>query len=182
MKATHYLVVAFPKLDNEAQIQRLRDGCATWEYSLRPYIPLVSPVVPATLDELQGFAEHIGRIRRNLHPFALTFYRAVERATSLLFVVERGRDNVLSLHREVYGGEPLVIQGTGEYDPDLRLGRISDPTRRRQALTDLNQLGKTVGIIDALALLRSGPDDALHLALTLPFGVGRVDYHERFPA
>jgi hypothetical protein len=182
VKAAHYSVVAFPKLDNEALIQRLRDGYPSWDYALRPYIPLVSPVVPATLDELQGFTECIGRIRRGVHAFAITLYHAVERGDGLMLAVAQGRDELKSLHNEIHGGEPLAIAETGEYTPDLWLGRIPDSAERARALAEVNGLGKTVGVVDSLTMLRYLTDGEPALVLTMPFGVGRVDYHDRFPA
>ena len=182
MKAAYYSVVAFPKLDNEAQIQRLRESFDTWSYQMRPFVPLVEPFVPMTMDELQHVTDHVGLVRRRLHAFAVASFRCVERGDVLLLPIEQGRDKVVELHNTIHGGEALTIAGTGEYEPALWLGRVTDAAQRATALVEANRIGRTLGVIDSLALTRTTPDGETKLVLVMPFGIGRVDLYDRFPA
>jgi hypothetical protein len=181
VKAAQFSVVAFPKLDNEAQLQRLREKFDSWRYHLRPFIPVVLPFVPINLDEIQSATEHVGRVRRAEHSFAVIFHRCVERGENLLLEMDQGADRMRQLHRAVHGGQPLVLDGLPDYQPDLVLGRVADARQRRLALAEVNRLGKTIGVVDSLALLRTDPNEDTKLVLVLPFGIGRVDYYDRFP-
>jgi hypothetical protein len=181
VRAAQFSVVAFPKLDNEAQVQRLREKFDSWRYHVRPYVPMVLPFVPINLDEIQAVTEHLSRVRRNLHSFAMTFRRCIERGDSLLLEVEQGREQLLELHRAVHGGQPLLLDGIPESQPNLVLGRVTDARQRRTAMGEVNGIGRTLGVVDSLALLRTDPSDETRLVLVLPFGIGRVDYYDRFP-
>lgn len=182
VKAAHYSVVAFPKLDNEAQLQRLRESFETWSYELRPFVPLVQPFVPLTMDELQHVTDHVGRVRRRLHAFAIASFRCVERGDVLLLPIEQGRDKVVELHNTIHGGEPLTIAGTARYDPALWLGRVADADQRARAVVETSRIGRTLGVVDSLALTRTTPGGETRLLLVMPFGIGRVDLYDRFPA
>lgn len=182
MKAAIYSVVAFPKLDNEAQIQRLRERFNSWSYQVRPFVPLVEPFVPMTMDELQHVTDHVGRVRRRLHAFAVASFRCAERGDVLVLPIEQGRDRVLELHSTIHGGEPLTIAGTGEYEPALWLGRVTDAAQRASAVAETNRIGRTLGVVDSLALTRTTGDGETKLVLVMPFGIGRVDLYDRFPA
>ena len=182
MKAAYYSVVAFPKLDNEAQIQRLRESLDTWSYQMRPFVPLVEPFVPMTMDELQHVTDHVGLVRRRLHAFAVASFKCVERGDVLLLPIEQGKDDVVELHNTIHGGEALTIAGTGEYEPALWLGRVTDAAQRATALAEASRIGRTLGVIDSLALTRTTPDGETKLVLVMPFGIGRVDLYDRFPA
>jgi hypothetical protein len=181
VKAAQYCVVAFPKLDSEAQVQDLREQFPAWHYRVRPYVPVVLPFTPVTLDEMQNISEHVGRVRRNLHPLAISFARCIERGDSLFFVIEDGRDELVQLHREMVGSEPLsLLAETPAYEPQLWLGRVTDARQRVYALAEANRLGRSLGIVDAITLLRIEPDEEHRLVANFPFGIGRVDYYDRF--
>ena len=68
------------------------------------------------------------------------------------------------------------------YEPRLVVGSVSDPEERARALAEANRIGRTLGIIDAVALVRINPDGGLKLVANYPFGIGRVDYFDRFRA
>ena len=181
MKAAQYCVVAFPKLDSEAQIQDLREQFPTWYYRVRPYVPVVLPFTPATLDEIQNVSEHVGRVRRNLHPLAISFSHCIERGDSLFFEVEEGRDDLIQLHAAMTGSEPLsLLSDAPVYEPQVWLGRVTDARQRAYATAEANRIGRSLGIIDAVTLLRIEPDEENRLVATFPFGIGRVDYYDRF--
>jgi 2'-5' RNA ligase superfamily len=180
VKATQYCVVAFPKLDNEAQFQRLREKFDPWPYRVRPYIPVVLPFTPADLDEIQNVSDHVSTARRTLHPLAITLHECVERGEYLCFSIEQGRDHVVELHRRILGSEPLpLLHDTTTYEPLLWLCQVSDPARRTVALAEANGVGRSLGIIDALSIIRLGPSEDLKIVAVFPFGIGRVDFYER---
>jgi hypothetical protein len=182
VKAAQYSVVAFPKLDNEAQLQRVRERFGSWSYDLRPYVSIVLPFTPLNIDELQRVTDHIGSVRRRVHPFAVSFHECSAVGDALLLWVMEGREQLAALRTAVHGSEPLTLQGTGEYEPALWLGRVRDVAELAAATADTNRIGRTIGVVDSLSLIRGTSDDATRLVLTMPFGVGRVDYHDRFPA
>lgn len=182
MKATQYCVVAVPELDNEAQIQRLREQFDHGRVQVGPHIVVVEPFTPVTLDEIQSVADHVGQARRSLHPFAVSFHQCVERGDALFFQLDQGREEIVSLRSSIIGGEPLALPfDVPAHEPMLWLARIADPRRRAHALAEANHIGRSLGIIDALHLARLDADD-LRLVSRFPFGVGRVDSHERYPA
>jgi len=181
VKAAQYCVVAFPKLDSEAQIQDLREQFPTWYYRVRPYVPVVLPFTPVTLDEIQNVSEHVGRIRRNLHSLAISFSRCIERGESLFFEIEDGRVELLQLHVAMTGAEPQqsLLSEAPIYEPQIWLGRVTDARQRAYARDEANRIGRSLGIIDAVILLRIEPDEEHRLVATFPFGIGRVDYYDR---
>lgn len=180
MKAAQYCVVAFPKLDSETQIQDLREQFPTWYYRVRPYVPVVLPFTPATLDEIQNVSEHVGRVRRSLHPLAISFAHCIERGDSLFFQIEEGRDELIELHRAMVGAEPLsLLSGAPDYEPQVWLGRVADARQRTYAMAEANRIGRSLGVIDAISILRIEPDEEHRLVATFPFGIGRVDYYDR---
>ena len=183
MKAAQYCVVAFPKLDSETQIQDMREQFSTWYYRVRPYIPVVLPFTPATLDEIQNVSEHVGRVRRSLHPLAISFTRCVERGESLFFELDQGREEFIQLHNAMIGAEPLSLLGDRPvYEPQVWLGRVTDSRQRAYAIAEANRMGRTLGVVDAVTLLRIEPDEEHKLVATFPFGIGRVDFYDRFTA
>jgi hypothetical protein len=183
VKAAQYCVVAFPKLDSETQIQDLREQFPTWYFRVRPYIPVVLPFTPATLDEIQNVSEHVGRVRRNLHPLAISFTRCVERGESLFFELEQGREELIQLHCAMVGAEPLsLLTDTPVYEPQVWLGRVTDARQRAYAIAEANRMGRSLGVVDATTLLRIEPDEEHKLVATFPFGIGRVDFYDRFTA
>jgi hypothetical protein len=183
VKAAQYCVVAFPKLDSETQIQDLREQFPTWYYRVRPYIPVVLPFTPATLDEIQNVSEHVGRVRRSLHPLAISFTRCVERGESLFFELDHGREEFIQLHGAMTGAESLSLLSDGPvYEPQVWLGRVTDARQRAYAIAEANRMGRSLGVVDAITLLRIEPDEEHKLVATFPFGIGRVDFYDRFTA
>jgi hypothetical protein len=107
----------------------------------------------------------------------------VERGDALFFELEQGRDELVELHRVLLGAEPLsLLQGTPVYEPLIWLGRVPEPRQRAYAIADANRIGRSLGVIDSLAMLRIEPDEEHRLIATFPFGIGRVDFYDRFPA
>jgi hypothetical protein len=183
VKAAQYSVVAFPKLDSDAQIQELRDQFSSWYYRMRPYIPIVLPFTPATLDEIQSVSDHVARVRRTLHPVAISFDHCVERGDALFFELEEGREAMLELHKAILGAEPLsLLRESPAWEPLLWLGHVPEARSRSYAIHEANRMGRSVGIVDAVSLLRIEHDGEHKLSATYPFGIGRVDFVGPFPA
>jgi hypothetical protein len=180
VKAAQYCVVAFPKLDNEAQFQRLREKFDPLPYRVRPYIPVVLPFTPANLDEIQSVSDHVSTARRCLHPLAITFQHCVSRGEYLCYDIDEGRDGAIAIHERVVGGDPLpLLEDTVSYEPLVWVCRVPDPVQRAAALVEAGGIGRTLGIVDALSIIRINPDEELKLVAVFPFGIGRVDYYER---
>jgi len=181
MKAAQYAVAVLPKLDTEAELMRLRDRFGGRPVNIPPYVQLSGVFTPSGLSEAVSVNEFISQARRKLHAIAASFQSCVEQADFLLLAVEQGAEELGGLQRSVVGPEPTSFL-SGENLPrlDLVLGRFSDPMARAQMATEVTRIGRILGVIDALVLLRVGPDDDWHLTAQYPFGIGRVDYFERF--
>jgi hypothetical protein len=182
VKATQYGVVAFPKLDTEALMQRFRErfdpGCG----QASPHVAVVQPFTPVNLDEIQDVADHVGRARRSLHAFTIMFHRCREQGDSLLFDLDRGREEFAGLRKSIAGEEPEpMLPDASGFDPRLWVGRIPDSRRRGDALAEANRIGRSLGVVDALHLVRVDGVE-MKLVSRYPFGVGRVDLYERYPA
>ena len=182
VKAAQYCVTAFPKLDNEAQLQRLRERFDPAPYRVKPHIPVVLPFTPANLDEIQNVIDHVSTARRTLRPLAVSFHKCIERGEHLCFTLDEGQEGLAELHTRVAGVQPLpLLRDTPAYEPLVWLCRVPDQDRRAQALAEANRIGKSLGVVDALSVIRIEPDGDLSLMSVYPFGVGRVDYYDRFP-
>lgn len=180
MKVLQYSFVVLPKLDNEEEIQRLRERYDPWFYQIRPYIPIVSPFAPATLEEMQNVSDYISRARRKLHPIAVSFHQWMASGGRLFFVIEKGRKELLDLRRNLQGCDTFSLVEDIESEPRLVVGRVPDSERRSQALIEANRIGRTLGIVDSFYLIGIEPSDELKLFASYPFGIGRVDYYDRF--
>jgi hypothetical protein len=179
MNALRYSVVILPRLDNEEELQRLREQFDPMFYQLAPYIPMVMPFTPATLEELQAASDFISQARRKLHPWAVDFRTCIESEDRLLLAPESGGDELVRLHEELHGCQTMALIDEPPYAPLLVVARIPDPERRRQAKSDVERLVRTLGVVDSLSLIGTMPDGATRLAAHYPFGIGRVDYYER---
>jgi hypothetical protein len=179
VKVLAYSLVVLPKLDNEEEIQSLREKYDPWFYQVRPYITIVPPFTPATLDELEAVAGFLSEARRRQPPVAVSFYRCVEVDDRLICPVGDGREGLVALHRHLLGAAPVsLLTGEREFEPALVIGRVPDPDRRLEALHEANRLGRTLGLIDAVSLIGIEPSGRLRLIASYPFGIGRVDYYD----
>jgi hypothetical protein len=80
-----------------------------------------------------------------------------------------------------WSAQPLsLLDGAPEYEPQVWLGRVTDARQRTYALAEANRIGRSLGVVDAISLLRIEPDEKHELVATFQFGVGRVDYYDRF--
>jgi len=180
VKASQYRVVAFPKLDNEALLQRLREEFDPRPYRVRPHIPVILPFTPVNLDEIQSISDHVSTARRSLHPLAICLHECVERGEHLYCLLDDGRDALVDLHNRIVGGETLpLLRDAPPYEPLLWLSHVPDAAQRTLALAEANRIGRSLGLVDALSIIRIEADEALKLVAVFPFGIGRVDYYER---
>jgi len=177
-----YSVVALPKLDNQDQFQELRERYDPLFYQIRPHIALVPPFTPATLGELESVGEYISQARRHMHPVAISFHEYLEEEDRILCPVDKGKEELQQLHRNLHGSEVLSLVDREGYEPRLVVSRIPEPARRKLAIAEIRRLGRTLGIIDALSLIGIEQGGDLKLVASYPFGVGRVDYFDEFLA
>lgn len=174
-----YCVVALPKLDNQEDIQRLREAYDPWFYQIQPYIIVVPAFTPSTLDDLEAVSTFLSQARRHQPPIAVKFFRCVERGERLVCPIEAGRDDLFALHRNLVGNPPSrLLTGEEDFDPAVVIGRVGDPDRRIEALQEANRIGRTVGLIDAVSLIAIEQSGQLRLVAGYPFGIGRVDYFD----
>lgn len=181
MKPAQYLVVVLPKLDAEAELLRLRDRYGGKPDAIAPYVPLSGVFTPSGLSEAASVNEYVSQARRRLHPIAVSFNSCFEQGDRLLLKLEQGADDLAALQRGIVGPEPTSFVASGKPPHlDLVLGQFADTQARAQVAAEVNRMGRILGVIDALVLLRIGPEDDWHLTAQFPFGIGRVDYYERF--
>jgi hypothetical protein len=176
-----YSVVAFPKLDNEAELRRLRDRFPSWSSAAEPHIPIVLPFTPLDLDEIQHVADYVSNARRRLHPLAVTLHKSVVIGERLYYKVESGWGELVNLHAQIVGSEPMPLLQSGTYEPRLTLGRITSDSERAAAAEAVDRLLRTLGVVDALTIVTVGPHDAIDRVAGYPFGIGRVDFFRPFP-
>lgn len=182
MSALRYSVVAMPKLDNDEEIRRIREAYDPWYHQMSPYIPMVPPFTPATLEEMENLNDYISLARRKMHPIAVSFHECIEVDDRLVLLLDGGRKELLELQKNLvcFGTTPLVTGA--EYQPRLVVGRVPDPAKRGQALHEVGRLGRTLGVVDSVALIEFEPTGEPRLVANYPFGIGRVDYFDRFRA
>lgn len=166
-----------PKLDNQEQLLALREKYDPLFYQVRPHIPLLEPFTPATLGELENVGAFISQVRRRIAPVAVDFHRYVEAGDRLVCPVDRGRDELVELHRTLHGCEVLSLLNSG-FEPQLVVARIPDPTRRAEARQEAGKLGRSLGLVDALVLVVIEAGGDLRMLASYPFGIGRVDYYD----
>jgi hypothetical protein len=180
MKASEYGVVAFPKIDTEVELQRLRDRLEAGLAQAQPHIPLVAPLTPANLDELLSATEYISKVRRSLKPIAAGFRNCIERGESIVFACMEAADQLAVLHQSLIGSQPTsYLKDAGAFEPRLVVARIPDPPSRGQFMLEANRLGRIVALVDALTLVRLSAGGDSRPVARFPFGIGRVDYYEK---
>lgn len=179
MKSVQFSVVAFPKLEREVDFLHLRERFAPQVAQLEPHIQIVLPWVPAELGELTAVIESISQTRRNLHPLAIAVEKWQESGEFLISEICQGQDELISLRKKIVGAEtPVLITTDTGTAPYLTLFRITEKKEREQAMIEANRIGRTLGVVDALTLIRTLPDGMWQRVAKFPFGIGRVDFYE----
>lgn len=179
VKLLEYCIVVQPKLDNQEEIQLLREKYDPWFYQVQPYITIVPGFTPATLDQLESVTSYLSQTRRHQPPIAVKCYKCIERDDRLVFPVEEGREGLLALHEALLGAAPAsLLADEAPFDPGLVIGRVPDPDQRIEALHEANRLGRTIGLIDAFSLIAVEQSGQFRLVAGYPFGIGRVDYFD----
>jgi len=176
MRALQFSVVVLPKLDSEEKIGQIREKYDPWYYQISPYIPVVAPFTPTTLDDIENVSGHISLARRDFHPVAVSFRECLEVDDRLVFLMDRGREELVGLQRSLAGTGSVTFPGEAEYEPRLVIGRVPDPHRRSQALADARRVGRILGVVDSVSLLEIESEGEMRLTANYPFGIGRVDY------
>ena len=180
MSPVRFSVVILPKLDNEPELQLLRERYDPRFYQIRPHITLVQPFTPATLDEIQNVSDHVSRVRRKLHPVRVVFRGCQEAGDRLFLTPSEGRETLVDIHREITGSDQTLLIPDAGFDPWLLAARVPDATQRSQARVEIDRLLRTIGIVDALALVEVDLSGELRLVANYPFGIARVDHYGRF--
>ena len=180
MSALRYSIIVLPKLDSEKDIRRIREQHDPWHCQISPYIPMVVPFTPATFDEMETVSDYISLARREFHPFAVGFHKCFAADDRVLFPVEEGRGELVALQRSLAGpGTAAEVSGV-EYEPRLVVGRVPNPEARARVLDEMNRFGRMLGVVDSVALLALEPAGEMKLVAVYPFGIGRVDFFDRF--
>ena len=172
-----FSVVVLPKLDNEEEVQLIRERYDPWCYRIRPHITLIPPFTPATLDEIENVSAHLSTVRRARHPHAVTFFKCEAVGDRVVLVPEQGRDELLSLYRELQGPVTGTLVPDAEFEPRLLVGRMPDAGQRAAAVKELNGLRRTLGVVDSVFLIDVESSGELRLVASYPFGIGRVDWY-----
>ena len=174
-----YRIVVLPKLDNQDELQLLRERHDPWFYQLQPYITIIPSLNPATLDQLEEITAYLSRVRRNQPPVVVRAYNCVERDDRLVCPIQQGREELIALHNRLSGAVPgSLLPDEDLFEPALVVARVPDPEQRLEALHEVNLLGRTIGLIDALSLVALEEAGRFRLVAGYPFGIGRVDYFD----
>jgi hypothetical protein len=146
-----------------------------------PYIPVILPFTPLDLEEIQHVADFVSNSRRRLRPLAVTFHHCTVIGDRLYYKLERGWDELVGLHAQILGSEPMPLLQHGTYEPRLALGRVVDETERADAADAVDRLLRTLGLVDTLTIVTVGPDESVDRVAGYPFGIARVDFFRPFP-
>jgi hypothetical protein len=182
MSALRYSVVVLPKLDSEEEIRRLREEYDPWYNQISPYVTIVAQFTPATLDEIENLNDYISLARRSYHPLAVGFHECVEVDDRLLFVINKGKEELSALQHNLVGARPVPIMSDAAFEPRLVVARVPDPERRGKMKQELSKLIHTIGLVDSLSLIDVAAGNELKLVANYPFGIGRIDFFEKLRA
>lgn len=179
VRSANFIVVAIPKLEREIDLLQLRERYAPSTRQLEPHIRITSPWVPAELGEIMAVIEFISRIRRGIHPLAISAENWQEIGELILAPVINGAAELLKIRQTLIGSEPLpLINPESESAPSLILLRVPDRQQRALAVAEANRIGRTLGVIDSLTLVQIFSDGAWQRLARFPFGIGRVDFYD----
>ncbi|MCX7732699.1 MAG: hypothetical protein N2248_06010 [candidate division WOR-3 bacterium] len=180
MNSGNFVVIATPKLDRESDFLQLRERYASAILQPDPHIRITNPWIPADLGEVMAVIEFISQTRKKLHPLAITAENWQEAGEFIIAPIVNGASELLLIRQTILGSEPApLLKTTPEPAFSLILLRVPDDHKRALAVTEANRIGKTLGVIDALTLIRTFPDGSWQRLARFPFGIGRVDFYER---
>ncbi len=172
-------MIATPKLEREFDFLQLRERYASAILQLDPHIRITNPLIPAGLDEVRAVIEFISQTRKKLHPLAIAAENWQEVGDLIIAPIVKGTPELLSIRQTLQGSEPVPLLKTIP-DPALSLIllRVPDDHKRALAVAEANRIGKTLGVIDSLTLIRTLPDGSWQRLARFPFGIGSVDLYE----
>ncbi|MEO0070779.1 MAG: hypothetical protein ABIK39_01655 [candidate division WOR-3 bacterium] len=180
MKSAQLSVIAFPKLSKEKEILELREKFVPEISQIEPHIPIVSPWTPAELGEVLSVIDSISRTRKKLSPIAIAGEGWRRQDELLILEITEGAEALVQLSRNITGAEPLsLLPETKEEKVNLIVCRIPKGKDWGTVLKEAKKIGRTVGVIDSMMLIRHLPDRSYQRVAKFPFGVGRVDFYER---
>ncbi len=184
MSGVRFSVITFPKLERDREIVAICEQFAPENSLLEPYIPLVPAWTPQQPADLITTVNSISAIRRHLSAFAITCGNWQQSGELLTGELIQGKEEVKNLARTLLGAEPLLLSATARTAIDeykLIVCRLSEKNNWQPALDALRQSGTTLGVIDAVFLVRLLPDGTTQKVARFPFGVGSVDLYEKLP-
>lgn len=181
MSSGNFVVIATPKLDRETDFLQLRERYASAILQPDPHIIITNLWTPADLGEVMTLIEFIGRARKKLHPLAITAENWQEAGDLVIAPVVNGATELLFVRQTLAGTDPVSLFKIIPEPPPLSLilVRVPDNHKRALAVIEANRIGKTLGVIDSLTLIRTFSDGSWQRLARFPFGIGRVDFYER---
>jgi hypothetical protein len=180
VSSINFSIIAIPKLERESDFLQLRERYAPSVIQLDPHTRITSPWVPAELGEIMKVIEFISQARKKLHPLAITAENWQESGEFVIGPITQGGKELLAIRQSITGAEPLPLLKTeADSMPALILLRVPESSKRTLAVIEANRIGKTLGVIDSLILIRTMPDGTWQRVARFPFGIGRVDFYER---
>lgn len=180
MRAVQFSIVSFPKLQQDKELLRLRERFAPGIFQLEPHIPVVLPWVPVALGDVVTMVNCLSETRRKLHPIAIACENWHRQGELLLGDVTQGQEAVLELRKSITGVEPVsLIKDDESRDLYLVVCRVLEEDKWNFLLKEMQTVGRSLGVVDSVVLLRTLPDGSWQRVANFPFGVGRVDFYEQ---
>ncbi len=184
MSELQFSLVAFPKLERETEFRRLRERFAPEVFQLDSYVPIFSSFLPGELGEINTIIEVISQTRQKLSPIAIVCENWEESGGVLIGSITQGQKELTELRQQILGTQPIPLleypeNKGGEFF--VVLCRLSNPQTRNQALLEAQRIGRSLGVIDAVVLIRKPPEGQWQRVARFPFGFGRVDFYEPRP-
>ncbi|MCL6465410.1 MAG: hypothetical protein K6T77_01490 [candidate division WOR-3 bacterium] len=179
MRAVQFSVVSFPKLQQDKELLRLRERFAPGVFQLEPYIPVVLPWVPVELGDVVAVVNCLSETRRKLHPIAIVCDNWHRKGELLLGDVTEGQEAVLNLRKGITGVEPVPLIKDDDKNVYLVVCQVPDEDKWGALLKEAQNVGRSLGVLDSVVLIRTMPDGSWQRVANFPFGVGRVDFYEQ---
>lgn len=177
MRAVQFSVVSFPKLQQDKELLGLRERFLPNVLPLEPHIPVVPSWVPVEPGEMVSVVNTLSNTRRKLHPIAVACENWQRQGELLVAEVTEGQEAVRNLRKSISRVEPVqLIQEEGVY---LVVCRVPNEEKWGQILSEAERIGRSLGMVDSVVLLRILPDGSHQRVAHFPFGVGRVDFYEQ---
>jgi len=179
VSSINFSIIALPKLERELDFIQLRERYAPTLIQLDPHIRITQPWVPAELGEVMMAIEFVSQLRKKLSPLAFSAENWQAAGELIIGPITQGTTELLAIREKITGAEPLsLLKPDIDNALSLILFRVPVDQERARAVAEANRIGRTLGVVDSLILIRTLPDGTWHRVARFPFGVGRVDFYE----